>query len=127
MIKLRKIVATFFGSFLIGSSASAMKIIRNPVESRIEAIMKALNDKKIQGEKSKMIFEYLELNHKLSSIEIEKNEAHEGELNAGNWDSWDTWNTWNTWDTWNTWNTWDTWNTWSTWDTWSTWSTWSNY
>ena len=72
MLKLRKIVATFFGSFLIGSSASAMKIVKNPLEARIHGIMKALNDKKIQGEKSKMIFEYLELNHKLSSIEKEK-------------------------------------------------------
>jgi hypothetical protein len=121
MSKLKKIFATFLGGLLMGSSASAMNTISSekPVESKIQKIKKALQAKKIQGIQSKSIIEYLERNHKLNSIDIEKPAAENEEMNVGNWD---TWNTWSTWDTWNTWSTWDTWNTWSTWDTWNTWS-----
>lgn len=105
----------------MGSSASPMNSVssKKPVETKIQKIMKALHSKKINGVQSKIMIEYFEKNHKLSSIEPGKKDANDEEMNVGNWD---TWNTWSTWDTWNTWSTWDTWNTWSTWDTWNTWS-----
>ena len=122
MSKLRKIVATFIGGLLMGSSASAATNAassKKPVEAKIQRIMKALHSKKIQGIQSKTLFEYLDKNHNLSSIEPGKPAADNEEMNVGNWD---TWNTWSNWDTWNTWSNWDTWNTWSNWDTWNTWS-----
>jgi hypothetical protein len=121
MSKLRKIVATFIGGLLMGSSASATANTvssKKPVEAKIQKIMKALHAKKIQGIQSKTLIEYLEKNHNLNSIETGKPGDSE-EMNVGNWD---TWNTWSNWDTWNTWSNWDTWNTWSNWDTWNTWS-----
>ncbi len=122
MSKLRKIVATFMGGLLMGSSASATNIAsaKKPVEAKIQKIMKALHSKKIQGIQSKILIEYLDKNHNLNSIDPEKSGANTTEeMNVGNWD---TWNTWSNWDTWNTWSNWDTWNTWSNWDTWNTWS-----
>ena len=121
MTKLRKFIATFIGGLLIGSSTSAMNSVsaKKPVEAKIQKIMKALHAKKIHGIQSKTLFEYLDKNHNLKSIELGMPAANDEEMNIGNWD---TWNTWSTWDTWNTWSTWDTWNTWSTWDTWNTWS-----
>lgn len=121
MSKLRKIIATFMGGLLMGSSASAINSAssKKPMEAKIQKIMKALHSKKIQSVQSKIMIEYLEKNHKLNSIEQEKPVADAEEMNVGNWD---TWNTWSNWDTWNTWSNWDTWNTWSNWDTWNTWS-----
>ena len=112
MSKLRKIVATFVGGLLMGSSASAMNSVssKKPMEAKIQKIMKALHAKKIQGIQSKTLFEYLDKNHNLNSIEPGKPAADNEEMNVGNWD---TWNTWSNWDTWNTWSNWDTWNTWS--------------
>ena len=121
MSKLRKIVATFLGGLLMGSSAPAMNNVsaKKPMESKIQKIKKALHAKKIQGIQSKMIIEYLEKNHNLNSIETGKPGANNGEMNVGNWD---TWSTWGNWDTWSTWGNWDTWSTWGNWDTWSNWS-----
>jgi hypothetical protein len=110
MPKLRKIVATFIGGLLMGSSASAAtnnSSVKNPIEAKIQKIMKALHAKKIQGIQSKTMLEYLEKNHKLNSIEIGKPASGEEEMNVGNWD---TWNNWSNWDTWNNWSNWDTWN-----------------
>ena len=122
MTKIRKIVASFIGIFLIGSSTNTTNATapKNKVESKIQNIFKALYSKKIQSEQSKRIFEYLEENHKLNSIEAgKKTESEEGEMNVGNWD---TWSNWNNWDTWSNWNNWDTWSNWNNWDTWSNWS-----
>jgi hypothetical protein len=122
MSKLRKIVATFMGGLLMGSSASATNIssAKKPIEVKIQKIMKALHAKKMQGIQSKTLIEYLDKNHNLNSIDAEKSKADENEeMNVGNWD---TWNNWSNWDTWNNWSNWDTWNNWSNWDTWNTWS-----
>jgi hypothetical protein len=123
MSKFKRIITTFLGGLLMGSSASAMNSApaKKPLETKIQKIMKALHSKKIQGVQSKIIIEYLEKNHNLNSIESVKPEATEEDMNIGNWD---TWSNWNTWDTWSNWNTWDTW---SNWNTWNTWSNWSNY
>ena len=94
MSKLRKIVATFIGGLLMGSSASAATNTissKKPVEAKIQKIMKALHSKKIQGIQSKMIFEYLEKNHNLNSIEPGKPAGDNEEMNVGNWDTWNTW------------------------------------
>jgi hypothetical protein len=117
MLKIKKIIATFIGSFLIGSSSKAITTISpaNPVEAKIHNIIKALQDKNIQGEKSKMFFEYLEKNHNLNSIEIGKPKNNNEDPNTGNWDNWNNWNTWNNWSNWDTWNNWNNWNTWSNW------------
>ena len=121
MTKIRKIVTSFVGIFLIGSTTTASNAAapKSKLESKIQNIIKALHAKKIQSEQSKRIFEYLEKNHNLTSIEASKSTLQDDELNVGNWD---TWNTWSNWDTWNTWSNWDTWNTWSNWNTWNTWS-----
>ncbi len=122
MSKLKKLFATLISGLLIGSSpAAAMTNVspKKPVEAKIHKIIKALQAKNIQGMQSKAIFEYLEKNHNLNSIEIGKPASEDEQMNTGNWD---TWNTWSNWDTWNTWSNWDTWNTWSNWDTWNTWS-----
>ncbi len=122
MTKIKKVVASFIGIFLIGSSTNAANVAtpKNKVESKINNIIKALHAKKIQNEQSKRMFEYLEKNHKLNAIEMNKPPApEEGEMNSGNWDNW---NNWSNWDTWNNWSNWDTWNNWSNWDTWNNWS-----
>ncbi len=122
MSKLRKIVATFMGGLLMGSSASATNVAsaKKPIEAKIQKIMKALHSKKMQGIQSKTLIEYMDKNHNLNSIDAEKSKANENEeMNVGNWD---TWNNWSNWDTWNNWSNWDTWNNWSNWDTWNTWS-----
>jgi hypothetical protein len=102
MSKFKRIITTFLGGLLMGSSASAMNSApaKKPLETKIQKIMKALHSKKIQGVQSKIIIEYLEKNHNLNSIESVKPEATEEDMNIGNWDTWSNWNTWNTWSNW---------------------------
>jgi hypothetical protein len=122
MSKLRKIIATFMGGLLMGSSAATATNAassKKPVEAKIQKIMKALHARKIQGIQSKTLFEYLGKNHDLNFIEPEKPATGNEEMNVGNWD---TWSNWNNWDTWSNWNNWDTWSNWNNWDTWSNWS-----
>jgi len=123
MTKIKKVVASFIGIFLIGSATNPTHAAtgRNRVESRIHNIIRALHAKKIQHEQSKRMFEYLEKHHQMNSIEPGKTPepGQEEEKNTGNWDNW---NNWSNWDTWNNWSNWDTWNNWSNWDTWNNWS-----
>jgi hypothetical protein len=121
MTKFRKIIASFIGGLVMGSSASAMNDApaKKPVEAKIQQIMKAIYAKNIHGIQSKTLFEYLEKNHNLSLTQETKAEVTDPEINTGNWD---TWSTWSNWDTWSTWGNWDTWSTWGNWDTWSNWS-----
>jgi hypothetical protein len=112
MTKIRKIIAGFVGSMLIGSASSAANSTpsRGKAELKIHNIIKALHSKKVQSEQSKRIFEYLEKNHHFNSIDLPKTTNEESEMNSGNWDNW---NNWSNWDTWNNWSNWDTWNNWS--------------
>ncbi|HVZ96126.1 MAG TPA: hypothetical protein VG847_04575 [Chitinophagaceae bacterium] len=112
MTKIRKIIAGFVGSMLIGSASSAANSTptKGKVESKIHNIIRALHAKKIQTEQSKRIFEYLEKNYPVNSPDLSGTNKEAPQINSGNWDNW---NNWSTWENWNNWSTWENWNNWS--------------
>ncbi len=96
MTKIRKIIAGFVGSMLIGSvsSAASSTLQKSKVESKIHNVIKALHARKVQGEQSKRTFEYLEKNHNLRSIDFPQTNTDQSEMNSGNWKNWSNWDTW---------------------------------